>query len=511
MKEPWLIMNNSNRVIINTLSQYIRTILNVVLALYSTKIILSALGTVDYGLYSVIAGSVAMLSFMTNALIISTQRYLSYYHGQKNINLVSRIFCNSLLIHCLIGICLFIILLFLRDFVLTRLLDIPIDKETTTIVIYSIVAGMVSISFITSPFRALFIARENIVYISIIDILDGLFKVIGAVCLTYYLYNRLILYGIILGCISIFNLLAFSLYAWKKYEECVLPSASRIDKLLLKQIFSFSNWTIYGSGCVTLRTQGIAIIINRFFGVALNASFGIAQQIGGALANASQAIANALSPQIIKAEGEGNRTRMLKLAGLECKYSFLMLIIVSIPAIYEMPLILNMWLGEVSATTTMFVRLMVIACLCDQLTAGLGIANQAIGKIRSYSLLFGTTKILTIPIALIFLQFIDTPTIIMISYVGLELLASILRLFFLKSTANLDVKTFTILYILPSCISATLSIIVCGVIQQAIDEKYRILFMYIISGIMVLIINYMFMNQSEKNVLKICVKRLIKR
>lgn len=494
-------MNSANRVFLNTISQYVRTIINVILALYSTRIVLSALGSVDYGLYSVIAGAVAMLSFVTNALVISTQRYLSYYHGRKNIGYVSKVFCNSLIIHVIISTVLFIILSLISHFVISDLLSIPLDKLQASRIVYFIVGGIVSLSFITSPFRALFIARENIVYISIIDIIDGILKVGSAIVLTFYLYDRLILYTILLSCISLFNFFAFALYAGKRYEECIVPAKSKLDRTILKQIFGFANWTIYSSGCVILRTQGVAIIINRFFGVVVNASFGIAQQIAGALANVSQAIANALSPQIIKAEGENNRTRMLRLAGLECKYSFLMLGVVSIPLIFEMPVILEMWLGNAAYDTILFTRFIIISCLCDQITAGLGIANQAIGKIRSYSLFFGTTKIMTIPLAIILLHYVDKPIVVMLSYAGIELLSSIIRLFFLRKSAGLRIIDFSRSYILPSLIFATNAVIICYLIQTVMHWEYRLLIMYPLVISVMFALSYVFMQKSEKEIL----------
>lgn len=64
------------------MAQYLRSAINILLSLYSTRIILSALGMEDYGLYAVVAGVVVMLGFLTNALIQTTQRFIAYHHGQ---------------------------------------------------------------------------------------------------------------------------------------------------------------------------------------------------------------------------------------------------------------------------------------------------------------------------------------------------------------------------------------------------------------------------------------------
>lgn len=491
-------MTTTNRVLINTFAQYLRTVFNVLLALYSTRIVIETLGVSDYGLYSLIAGVVAMLSFVTNALVISTQRYLSYYHGQNDKKYVSKVFCNSFLIHGVLSLILLVVLISLQGFIVNNVLNIPTNREHAACVVYLIIAIIVSMTLVTSPFRALYVARENIVYISVVDIIDGILKVVAAVCLTLFLYDKLILYAIFLLLISFFDFFAFSIYSWKNYEECVYPKNERIDKKLLKQILGFASWTLYSNGCVVMRTQGVAIVINKFFGVIFNASFGIAQQINGALSSVSQAIANALSPQIIKAEGNDNRDRMLKLAGLESKYASIMLGMVAIPIIFELPFIFKIWLGSIPKSAEVFTRFIIIACLCDQMTAGLGIANQAIGKIRSYSLLFGTVKILTVPFSIIALQIIQNLSVVMFCYLIVELFSSLLRLFFLKRTANLAICKFVKKYMCPALITMLIDVVLCTLIQHTTSWEYRIIIMYPITIIAMSMVVYMSMQKNER-------------
>lgn len=495
-------MDKAKRVLLNTLSQYIRTGLNIVLSLYSARIVLEALGTNDYGLYSVIAGIVAMLSFVSNALVVSTQRYLSYSHGLNDNKVLTKVFSNSLFIHIIIGFALTLLLLSIESPVITSYLDIPVDRISAAKIVYICVVLMISLSFITSPFRALFIARENIVYISIIDVIDGILKVASAILLTYIDSDKLIAYAFLLVSISVFNLLAFGLYAYFRYEECHLTKFSDIDKSYIKKLTGFASWTLYSTGCVVVRTQGIAVIINKFFGVILNASYGIAQQVSGALMNVAQAIANSLSPQIIKAEGENNRTKMIFLASIECKYSYLLLSMVAIPLIFKMPFILEVWLKSVPDNAVMFCNMVVIAGMCDTLTGGLGIANQAIGKIKVYSLIFGTLKIITLPIAYVAVLIDKNPFYIMLAFVLLELFSAIMRIFFIKSTAGLNVISFVKEIILPS-ICGTLAVIgVCFAVDYLVTWKYNILLLVPASIVTVVTIAYFTMGSEEKEIFK---------
>lgn len=500
-------MDKAKRVLYNTLSQYIRTGLNVILSLYSTRIVMTTLGEADYGLYSVIAGVVAMLSFVSNALVISTQRYLSYSHSQEDKTIISKVFGNSLIIHCSITLCLLVVLGSLTNLVVTTFLDIPYSKIGAAKVVYLCAAAMIALSFITSPFKALFVARENIVYISIIDIVDGIFKVCAALLLPFVGFDKLEAYAVLLVSISVFNLIAFGLYASLKYSECHLPKISEIDKTYVKKLLGFASWTLYSTGCVMLRTQGIAVIINRAFGVLVNASYGIAQQVSGALLNVSQAIANALSPQIIKTEGEGNREKMLYLASLECKYAYMMLAMVAIPLIFNMSFILELWLKNVPQNSVMFCNMVIIAAMCDTLTGGLGIANQAIGKIKVYSLVFGSLKLLTLPIAYIAVRIIRNPLYVMLPFVAIELLTATARMFFLKSTAGLSIPVFLKNVICPAIYSTCALTGICFILNNYISWNYKIIILIPVSVLSAALVAYCTMSNEEKGLVKRICRR----
>jgi O-antigen/teichoic acid export membrane protein len=140
-------MTNSQRIIVNTFAQYTRTIINVCLSLYSTRLILSVLGQSDYGIYSVVAGVVAMLSFVTNALVITTQRYLSFYHGKEDLNQVSLVFGNSLLLHFFIGILVAGGLCAFGPWITHDFLNIEVARKNAALFVYFAAVAMLFISF----------------------------------------------------------------------------------------------------------------------------------------------------------------------------------------------------------------------------------------------------------------------------------------------------------------------------------------------------------------------------
>lgn len=451
-------MTNSQRIIANTFAQYTRTIINVCLSLYATRLILSVLGQSDYGIYSVVAGVVAMLSFVTNALVITTQRYLSFYHGKKDIHQVSLVFGNSMLLHFFIGLLVAGGLCAVGPLITHDFLNIEVARKDAALVVYFAAVTMLFISFITAPIRALFVARENIVYISIVDVIDGVLKLLIAILLPKISYDSLVSYSILLVCISSFNLLAFIIYATIKYPEFHCPRINEFDKEYIKGLSNFAGWTVYSTGCVIARNQGISVVLNIFYGTLVNSAYGIAQQVSGAVQFLSTSILNAMNPQIMKAEGAGERNKMLYLCEFASKYAFLLLAVVAIPLIAEMPTILKIWLNDVPAHAPMFCRLILVAALCDQISVGLTSASQAIGKIRTYNIVFYTLKLLVIVIGWICLKFKLPIISVMWAYVIIEFTTSLLRLPLMKHIANIDMLQFcrnVFMRIIAPCISVS--------------------------------------------------------
>ena len=504
-------MTNSQRVIVNTIAQYTRTIINVCLSLYSTRLILSVLGQSDYGIYSVVAGVVAMLSFVTNALVITTQRYLSFHHGKKDINQVRLVFGNSWLLHLFLGILVVIVLGALGPWITQNFLNIDDVRRDAALFVYFAAVLMLFLSFITAPVRALFVARENIVYTSVVDVLDGVFRLLIAILLSKITYDHLVSYSGLLICISIFNLLAFVIYAAIKFPEFHLPKLQELDKQYIKGLSNFAGWTIYSAGCVIARNQGISIVLNLFYGTIVNSAYGIAQQVSGAVQFLSTSILNAMNPQIMKAEGAGERQKMLRLSEYASKYSFLLLALVAIPLVAEMPTILKVWLDNVPEYATMFCRLILVAALCDQISIGLTSANQAIGKIRTYNTIFYTLKLLVVIIGWGCLR-CHLPIIsIMWTYVIIEFVTSLLRLPLMKYIAGIDMVQFcknVFIRIIIPCITIILS---CYLSISHIEITWRIVItmgMSIICGSVAIWATALTIN--EKQFIKQTISNIIK-
>lgn len=497
-------MDKNTRTFVNVLAQYVRTIINICLSLYSTRLVLQALGKSDYGLFMLVGGVVAMLSFLTNAMVITTQRHLSFYYGKGDKKIVKSFFANSLVLHFGLGALIAVILFALWPWLVNDILNIEPDRVDVAGDVYVCTLITLFISFMVAPFRGLFIAKENIVFISIVDVCDGVLKLIFVLMLITWDVDKLQVYAMLLTLIMFLNFFAFTIYGKIKYDECVLwPKRKDIKWSFMSRMFSFAGWTTYSTACIIGRNQGVAVVLNSFFGTIINSAYGIAMQVGGAVQFVSQSILNAMSPRVIKAEGSGDRQLMFQLAGVTSKFTFLMLSMIAVPLIFEMKSVLNFWLGEkdVPEYAVMFCRCILIAALCDQLTIGLGTANQAIGKIRNYSLLVNTTKAITIPVVWFCLHIGLSVVSTVIGYVTVECVCVLLRLIYMRNTAKLSVVDYS-KRVFQKVVIPTICLLIVGFICLNLpDMKFRFLITIGLSVLVDAIVVFFFaLEKNERNV-----------
>lgn len=505
-------MNSSTRVIVNTTAQYVKTFVNIILTLFSARLILEALGVTDFGLYSLLAGVTSMLAFSTNALASTTQRFLSYHQGKSNIEKQKDIFANSFYIQLSLGLLTLVVLLLLTPYLFDGILNVPTERVSAARSTYVIVAIILFITLLCTPYRAILISHENIVYITIIDVIDGILKVALAFALFHISYDRLIGYASFLLYIQLFNLMVIAFYAIKKYEECSIPSIKRIDKQYIREFSSYAGWNIYSVGCVMGRTQGIALLINRFFGAAVNAAYGLGFQIAGYVNFMSESLMNAIRPQIVRSEGEGNRERMLWLSEVACKFSFYLLSCLAVPCIFEMETLLTLWLGKVPEHAVLFCRMVLIASIVDSLTGGLGMANQAIGNIKQYSIAVYTIKLLTLPMAF-FLIRIGLPIYwVVVSYIAFEFLSAIIRLPFLKITGGLCISLFLKNVIGRVIIPFALFMLMTSYLSISLTSKFSFAITFIGSiSIYIIAIYLLGLTNIEKDIINKILLSLVKK
>lgn len=500
-------MRPSHRIIANTGAQFIKTFISGLITLYSSRLILLSLGENDFGIYSLIAGIIVMLAFITNALSATTQRFVSYNHNNSNL---TEIISNSVFLHFGIGLAAVIVFLAISPLLFNGFLNIAPERIYAAKFIYITVIASLFVTFITSPYKAVLIAHENIVYISIIDIIDACLKLLIALSLNYIDFNRLEYYGLMLLIIQLFNLFAISIYAFNKYRECKIPRLSHIKKIYLSNLTSFAGWNMYGLACNIGRTQGLSIVLNKFFGTTINAAYGIGIQLASYVNYMSESLLNAMRPQIIKAEGLHERARAFRLSIYASKFSFFLLSFVSIPSVFVMDQLLDIWLKNPPSEAALFSRMFLISGLVDSITIGLHIVNSAIGNLKKYMLIISTLKLSVLIIAIISLLCKFPLYLIAVIYIGIEFLTAILRVKVLQRdglNGNLYYKS-VFSKILPPAI---ICIVVNFLFSETLNiQGWMIVYLYIISSITYTVaIYFLGMSGDERKKTVAMLKRII--
>lgn len=384
-------------------------LLSMVIGLYSVRIVLEALGEVDFGIYNVVGGIVTMLAFFNNALSSTTQRFLSYENGKNNESRLRDIFNNSMSIYLLLCVFILIVAETVGLWAVNKYLIIPEDKIYAANIIYQFSIFSFIFSILVAPYNAAVIAREKMEVFAYISIVESIIKLGLVVILLYVDTNKLILYGFMMMSINLSILGVYYAYCKRRFAECTYTW--KIDKLLAKEIGFFASWNIWGAFTNIFSNQGLNILLNRFFGVIVNAARGIAYQVNGALNTCVQNFLLAVRPQLIKSYAAGDYSRMNELLILSTRISFYLMFVITLIFIFNIDAILTFWLGSYPDFTSKFVCLVLLSTLLNILAQPLVMVIMATGKIKNYQLFSGLNTIIVFPLSYVFLRIFDNPYI----------------------------------------------------------------------------------------------------
>ena len=412
------------------------------ISLYSTRLILSNLGASDYGLYNVVGGVIAMLSFLNAAMTTSTQRYLSFSMGVGDMAKIKRVLGNSMLIHILLGLLLVVVFEVLGSYFLETKLNIEPDRLSAAKIIFHFTVISSFVSIVSVPYDAVVNAHENMAFVALINILESVLKLVVALLLTYVLQDKLVVYGFLTMVSAVLIRIIKQVYCRRKYQECSVHILKVYDRTLMKEMGSFASWNLFGVICGLSRSQGVAVVLNLFYSTVVNAAYSIANQVNNQMSFLSMTMMKTIRPQMMKSEGAGDRQRMLRLSVFAGKFSFYLNAIVSIPMFIAMPQVLAFWLGQVPEYTISFCRYMLILNLTQQFSMGIMAATQAIGNIKRYQLVVGTVQILTVPISYFALRAGYPAEAVMVSTVSLEFVASYFRVYYFHALTAFSISVF---------------------------------------------------------------------
>lgn len=396
-------MNNNNlkssRIAKNSILLYVRMIIVMAINLFTVRIVLKALGSVDYGINDVVSGIVTMLVSLSSVLSTATQRYYSTIIGENSLERLRNIFSTSLNIYVILS---FIVVIFgetIGLFFVNNYLVIPSDRICAANWIYQFSIFSFIFTFLQVPYSAAVIAREDMGIFAIISTAECLLKLVAALLIFVVPNDRLIVYGAGLFFISFLVMISYVLVGYFKYEECRYKKQK--DKILLRELITFSGWSLFGSMAGVGMSQVTTILINLFFGPLFNAARAISFQFNFALSSLTASFLMALRPQMIKSYAEGSYLYLDKIFNLSNKVIYYGLLIVSLPLFFEMNSVLLFWLNETDYQTVLFSRFILIYTLIMSLNNPISIIIQAIGRVKEYHVSVEIFTLLCVPVTYI--------------------------------------------------------------------------------------------------------------
>ena len=426
-------IGNNKRIAKNTLFLYFRMLLTMGVSLYTSRIVLDTLGVNDYGIYNVVGGVVVILGFLNSSMSGATSRFLTFELGREDSQKLKETFSAALTIHFIIAGIILILGETAGLWWLENKLVVDPDRMVAARWVYqlSLLSAMVSITQV--PYNATIIAHERMNVYAYVEILNSLMKLGIVFLLVAGNFDKLILYAILTLCVSIIIAMIYRLYCLKSFSESHYKFSW--NKEIIHPMLSFSGWDLYGNMCVTAKTEGVNVLLNHFFGAAINAAYGIATQVNGVVLQFSNNFLTAVRPQIVKYYAANEIIKMQDLMINSAKFSFLLIYLISFPLTIENHFILHLWLKEVPEYAVVFCQLNMVSILVTFLFGAVVViyAVHATGKIKNISILGGSIYILVLPISYIFLKLGYSPVIPLIINALLMLIYCLAILFVLKS------------------------------------------------------------------------------
>lgn len=502
---------NNKRIAKNTLLLYFRMMLTMAISLYTSRIVLNALGVEDFGIYNLVGGLMSMLWIVIGAMSSATQRFLTYEIGRNNFIQLKKTFNASLILY--MGFAVFSLLIGETVglwFVNTQLV-IPAERMDAARFIFHLSVISFMISIVQIPFNALIVAHEKMNIFAYISILEVTLKLIVAYLITHIQFDHLKLYGILLFLVTFIITTVYRVYVRKHFKESAFEIVK--DRGMYKMLGSYSGWSLLGSIAAVAKAQGIGIILNIFFGPIVNAAQGVAGQLQGAIQSFVGNFQTAVNPQIIKSYAADDREYLTQLIIRSAKFSFFLILILSVPVILEIDFILKLWLKTVPQYAASFTILILIVSLIDSISGPLITSINATGKIKMYQIVVGGLLIAILPISYLFLKLGYSPEIVYIVQISISCLALFMRLYFTKKLIDFPIITIIKEVILKNIIIVTIIIVPMLFLKSMINNQIvrlivEIIVSFIISGIT---IYYIGLDKNEKKIITRGVNKILQR
>jgi len=473
------------------------------IGIYTSRVILVALGVNDYGIYAFVGGVVAMFQIISATFVATTQRSISFEIGRKDIERTQQTFSAALNIHLAISVALLILIEIVGVWFINFKANIPADRLSAANWVFQFSMATFVVDFMSIPYNAMIIAKEKMRTFAFIGIYESIMKLLIIYFLYVTLFDKLILYSILIFSIALSIRLFYSIYCERHFVEA--HHSKVIDKSINKELFNLSGWIFFGSSASILTSQGINILINLFFRIAVNAAKGVASQIESIVTLLVNNFTMSLRPQITKAYSSNEKEYLYKLIDQGSRMAFFLMAILTVPIITLSDELLNIWLKVVPPYTSEFLRLIMVYIMLQPLKSTLDTLLLATGNIKRWQIFSGLIDVLNLPFCWLIYKLGFPPYASYIVMIPISFISLLNRIYFCHKKAELNYVFYFRKILLRSFVSWIIPLLVLYWIKQAITSSGLIWLLIIgLTSVLCTIISIAIfgLNRTELNIIK---------
>ena len=498
---------DTRRIATNTLMLYLRMGLIMLIGLYTSRVILDALGEVDMGVYNAVGGIVLMFSFACGTLTTSCQRFLMVDLGKE----------DSVQLRQTFNLCL---ISFVALLTLTVIISEPfglwfMEKKMllagrTTAARWVFHCSILTffVTGISLPYQAMIIAREKMNAFAYLSIIEALGALAIALAIRHTSADRLILYAVLMFVMRAVVTLLYVIYCLRHFKECRFQRTW--DPGRLKEILSFSGWNLLGTSAGYFKTYGTNLLLNIFYGPAINAAVYMATKVYSSITQLREHFMTASKPQIIKSYSGGEHDDMKKLVFQSARFSTYLMLFIAIPFLLEMPFLLDIWLKDVPAYTSIFAILMLVNALLEGADYPIMIAIQANGNIRNYQIVVGSVQLMLLPVCYLLLKFgTFPPQVVFYVAIAISICAFFARMYFARKLTGITLSELTRRALIPMFLVTCIPVCLSFPIHHAMPEGWMRLICVTLTSVVVEIpaIYLLGMTRSERETVVRVIRR----
>lgn len=463
--------------------------------LYTSRVILQSLGLDDYGIYNVIGGIITMFSFISSTLSTASQRYITFELGKGSSGNMSKIFSICLLLH----LALALIVAFIAEplglwFIYHKLL-IPVERLTAAVWVYQFTILSMIFMFLSVPFNALIVAHEKMNAFAAISIVDATMRLLVAYAIMLCTSDKLIIYALLVFVTQLSVQACYMLYCYRHFPESHYKY--HWDKALVAEMGNFASWSVFGNLAYVTYTQGLNLLLGTFFLPAVNAARGVAVQVQSAVNHFVTSFQTAINPQITKNYATGNLPEMISLVFRSSRFSFYLLMIMTIPVILESEIILKLWLKTVPDYTVIFIRIILLTAWINSIANPLIISVKATGNIKRYESTVGTLMLLILPISYLFLKLGFPPVTVFVVHLCMECIAMACRILITRSLIHFSLRKYAKDVLLRILSVGTVAMMLPGILSMYIEPSVSRFFIICILSVVCSVLSIMLLGLTS--------------